>query len=163
TNDPAMVISVIADALRINVRDADDLNRRVARALGQRDMVLVLDNFEQVIAAGLQLTSILAQCPNITMLVTSRTPLHVRGEYELPLAPLATPEPDETDLATLEQNAAVSLFVERARSVQPEFALTTQNALDIVEICRRLDGLSLAIELAAARTKVFPVSALRHR
>lgn len=164
TNDPDMVMSVIAQALRLNMREAGNLDRRVARALQDREILLILDNFEHVIAAGVRMSSILAQCTGVKMLVTSRTPLHVRGEHETPVPPLAAPTDGELpELDDLAQVAAVVLFVERARAVQPRFELTRENARDVIEICRRLDGLPLAIELAAARTRLFPVRVLRAR
>jgi predicted ATPase/DNA-binding CsgD family transcriptional regulator len=124
----------------------------------------VLDNFEHVIAAGTEIASILAQCPKVKVLVTSRMPLHVRGEQEIAVQPLHFPHEDgPADVEHLSQVDAVKLFVQRAQAVQPGFQLTWHNAEDVAEICRRLDGLPLAIELAAVRTKLFPIKALRER
>jgi predicted ATPase len=120
----------------------------------------VLDNCEQVLGAAPEIGSLVAACPQLTLLATSREPLRVRAEQVFPVAPLALPE--ATDLPLAEQAAvpAIALFVERARASDPAFVLTPQNAAAVVAICRRLDGLPLAIELAAARMRVLPPHAL---
>jgi predicted ATPase len=120
----------------------------------------VLDNCEQVLGAAPEIGSLVAACPQLTLLATSREPLRVRAEQVFPVAPLALPE--ASDLALAEQAAvpAVALFVERARASEPAFVLTPQNAAAVVAICRCLDGLPLAIELAAARIRVLPPHAL---
>ena len=125
---------------------------------------MVLDNFEQVLSAAPQVTQLLAACPQVKALVTSRAVLHVQGEHELVVPPLALPDlaclPAVDDLG---QYAAVALFVQRARAVKPTFALTPDNAPAVAALCRRLDGLPLAIELAAARIKLFGPEALLAR
>ena len=132
--------------------------------LQDKHLLLLLDNFEQVVSAAPQLSELAAVCPHLKMLVTSRAVLHIRGEHEFLVPPLALP--DLTDLAeheTLSQYAAVALFLERARAVKPDFQMTPANTRAIAEICVRLDGLPLAIELAAARVKVLPPQTLLAR
>jgi len=124
----------------------------------------VLDNLEQVVAAAPLLAALVAACPHLTVLVTSRVPLRVQGEQEFPLPPLAVPalgrgEPD----LEVGQVAAVRLFVARARAIKPDFALTRENAPVVAALCRRLDGLPLALELAAGRIRVLPPAALLAR
>lgn len=129
-----------------------------------KHLLLLLDNFEHVTAASPQLAALLVSCPRLHLLVTSRAALHLSGEHEFPVPPL--PMPDLTQLENaqaLAQVAAVRLFVERAHAIQPAFQLTQANARAIAEICVRLDGLPLAIELAAARIKLLPPQALLAR
>jgi predicted ATPase/transcriptional regulator with XRE-family HTH domain len=152
------------------LRDAADVPAAVAAALGDRTGVtasvrglvarigdtpwlLLLDSFEHVLAAAEDLADLLAGCPALKVLVTSRTRLRLRGEHLWPLAPLPAPAERETDPATLESNPAVALLAERTRAVRPGFALTSRNATAVADLCRRLDGLPLAIELAAARLR----------
>lgn len=164
TFNPEMVQPAIAQAMGLNVGDSATLSSRLVRVLEQVELLLVLDNFEQVIGAGVVVGELLAHCPNIKVLVTSRMPLHIRGEQEFPVPPLRIPTNlNGNDFSLVRQNDAVRLFVERAQAVRPDFALTEQNARDLVEICTKLDGLPLALELAAARVKVFTTSALLSR
>ena len=115
-------------------------------------------------SAAEQVAALLTACPQLKVLVTSREVLHVRAEHEFPVPPLAVPDPDHLpDLAALSQYAAVALFLQRAQAVKPDFQLTDANARAIAEICARLDGLPLAIELAAARMKLFSPQALLAR
>jgi predicted ATPase len=128
-------------------------------------MLLLLDNFEQILPAAPQLTGLLAACPGVKLLVTSRAVLHVQGEQEFALPPLALPTlkhlPDPEELADY---AAIALFLQRAQAVLPTFELTATNAGAVAELCAHLDGLPLAIELAAARIKLLPPQArLGHR
>ena len=117
----------------------------------------MLDNVEQVLAAALLVMDLLATCPGLTVLVTSRARLHVRGEHEYPVPPLAVPDPRHLpSLASLTQYEAVRLFSERARAVQPDYQVSNAMAPTVAEICARLDRLPLAIELAAARIKLLP-------
>jgi predicted ATPase/DNA-binding CsgD family transcriptional regulator len=141
---------------------------RLTRHLSNASLLLVLDNFEQVIAAGTSVAALLAACPGLKVLITSREALHVSAEHEFPLAPLDLPDPDgPTDPEALLRNPAVGLFVARAKAIEPAFVLNAENVQPVSEICRRLDGLPLAIELAAARIKVLPpyaiLSHLAHR
>ncbi len=162
--DPALVPEAIADALGVaevpNVPIADTLRE----ALTGRELLLVLDNFEQVGAAAPLIGELLAACPRLTVLATSRIRLRLRGERHYPLSPLALPAPDPPPrLETLTQYAAVRLFIDRATEAWPEFAVTNSNAPAVAEICVRLDGLPLAIELAAARIRLLPPEAMLSR
>jgi non-specific serine/threonine protein kinase len=124
----------------------------------------VLDNVEHVVEAAPQLGELLAACPGLTLLATSREVLRLAGEHDVPVAPLSLPAaPDEADMVTVAASPAVQLFLERARAADPGFALTEANAAAVVGICRRLDGLPLAIELAAARIPTLPPAALLAR
>jgi predicted ATPase len=118
-------------------------------------MLLLLDNFEQVLAAAPHLTDLLTSCPHLTILVTSRATLHIQGEHEFPVPPLTFPNLNQLlPLEALSGYDAVALFVSRAQATKPTFHLTATNAHVVAEICARLDGLPLAIELAAARAKM---------
>ena len=162
--DPSVVLSVIAGSLGLRGAGARSLSEFVLEHLRDKRLLLILDNFEQITEAGPLLPQLLAGAPGLTVLVTSRSILRVTGEHEYPLAPLATPDPrllaapDE-----LAQVASVELFVERARAARPQFALTDDNAAAVAELCRYLDGVPLAIELAAARVRVLPPEALLQR
>ncbi|HEU4367438.1 MAG TPA: LuxR C-terminal-related transcriptional regulator [Methylomirabilota bacterium] len=128
---------------------------RLTRHLADRHVLLVLDNFEQVIAARPSVATLINLCPRLHVLVTSREALDLAGEQELPINPLAVPDlHDASNPAIVARATSVALFVARAQSVQPRFALSRANARILADICRRLDGLPLAIELAAARVKV---------
>ncbi|MEJ2052069.1 MAG: hypothetical protein P8Y60_19930, partial [Calditrichota bacterium] len=129
-----------------------------------RDWLLILDNFEQVSTAASLVARILERCPKLKVLVTSRMALHLRGEFELPVPPLAVPEiPDPNQISSLAHYAAVALFCQRAGAVNPGFRLTKANGSVVAEICRRLDGLPLAIELAAARLRLLSPQAMLSR
>ena len=133
-------------------------------ALKEKQVLVLLDNFEQVLEAAPSLVELLATCPHLTLLVTSREVLHVRGEREFPVLPLALPDPRHLpDPQTLSRYGAVALFLERAREVVPSFELTQATASLVAEICHRLDGLPLALELAAARLKLLPLPTLLER
>src|ERR1051326_5566837 len=125
--------------------------------------MLVLDNFEQVVAASPLVAELLSRSPGLKILVTSREPLHLSWEHEWPVPPLELPASSAADRASIAQSAAVTLFVERARSLKPDFVLTPDNAGLVKEICIRLEGLPLAIELAAAATKLLPLAAIQAR
>jgi predicted ATPase len=127
-------------------------------------VLLVLDNFEQIVAAAPEVWGLLESAPSLKILVTSRVPLRLRGEHGYAVGPLATPDAQHAhDLEALSRVAAVALFIQRAQEVKLDFALTADNAPTIAEICARLDGLPLAIELAAARVRVLPPEALLGR
>jgi len=162
--DPDLVPSAIITALGVREAGDERLIERLKAVLRSKRLLLVLDNFEHVIEAAPIVTDVLESCPDVTILVTSRVRLRISGEHEVPLAPLGLVARDRqlhvTDVAT---SAAVRLFVARAEAVQPDFALTGENAVVVAQICRRLDGLPLAIELAAARVKVLPPAALLAR
>lgn len=130
--------------------------------IAEREMLLILDNLEQVTDAPLVVSGLLAHAPGLAVLATSRRPLHVAGEYEHPVPPLEVPSLVNVD-ADVASWGAVALFVQRARMVRPHFELSDDNAADVVEICARLDGMPLALELAAARTKLLSPHALLGR
>lgn len=135
--------------------------QRLSRHLGSRHILLLLDNFEQVMAASLSVAAMLESCPRLHALVTSREALRLGAEREFPVQPLALPDPESVaNPAVLVRAPAVALFVARAQSVQPGFAITRDNGRAVAEVCKRLDGLPLAIELAAARIKVLPPQAM---
>jgi len=163
-SDPDFVLPAIAQALELRETPARSVLAEVQRALGDQSFLLLLDNFEQVLAAAPQLADLLAACPNLHLLVTSRAPLRLHGEREFAVSPLALPDlkhlPTRDDLA---QYAACTLFVQRAQAIKPDFQLTEANARTIAEICIRLDGLPLAIELAAARIRLLSPQVLLAR
>lgn len=162
--DPALVITTIADAVGIGEEGGRSRLDRLKHALRTRSMLLVLDNFEQVVAAAEQVADLISWCSGLTALVTSREVLRIRGEHIFPLCPLYVPSnPQATADELLSQSAAVQLFVERASAANPFFTFTNQHAPAVAEICRRLDGLPLAIELAAARSAMLSPEALLAR
>ena len=123
-----------------------------------------MDNFEQVLPAAPFVAELLARCPDLHLLVTSRAPLRLEGEQEWPVSPLGLPDPTTAPtLASLGTSEAIQLFADRARSVQPEFELTEANTSSVVDVCRRLEGIPLAIELAAAQVRLIPPSMLSER
>jgi predicted ATPase/class 3 adenylate cyclase/DNA-binding CsgD family transcriptional regulator len=163
-SDPALVAPTIAQTLDIREAAGQPLLERLVERLQQQQLLLLLDNFEQVLSAAVQVADLLAACPRLNVLVTSRERLHVRAEHEFAVPPLALPDPRQLpDLAALSHCEAVALFLERAQAIRPDFQLTVANARAIAEICTRLDGLPLAIELAAARIKFLPPQALLAR
>jgi predicted ATPase len=150
------------------VRGGDDLRTTVAAQIGQRNLLLVLDNFEQAMAAADEVADLLRACPHLRVIVTSRESLRVRGEQLIEVAPLSFPEPSGAahDGRTADELAAyeaVHLFLERATEARPDFVLTDANAPTVAAVCSRLDGLPLAIELAAARLRLFTVEELLDR
>ena len=162
--DAALVPAAIAQALGIADDGTRDVDDAIVERLADADVLLVLDNFEQVAAAAPVVGRLLARTSGLHILVTSRSILHLAGEQEYPVPPLAVPETAETaDLALLARNEAVALFVERVRAIRPDFVLTPDTAPTIAAICIRLDGLPLAIELAAARMRVLSPTALLDR
>ncbi len=164
-NDPDRVPGVLAALFDVRETAGQrSLWDSLKNYLHDKQMLLLFDNFEQIVSAAPLIADLLQSCPALKALATSRTPLHVRAEREFPLSPLAPPtQPQWNDLATLEHNAATQLFVERAAAVRPDFTLTPGNAPAIAEICVQLDGLPLAIELAAARIKILSPQMLLSR
>ncbi len=163
-SDPALVIPTIAQTLDLKETGEQPLFDQLKTSLRDKHLLLLLDNFEQVISAAVQVAELLAACPKLKMIVTSREVLHVRGEQEFAVSPLALPDPKHLpDTVALSQYEAVALFIARAQAVKPEFQVSNANAPAVAEICVRLDGLPLAIELAAARIKLFPPRALLAR
>ena len=163
-HDPALVAPAIADSLGLKVTDEKFLLTALKKHLHGRHTLLLLDNFEQVIASAPLLSELLAAAPQLHLLVTSREPLHLYGEQEYPVPPLNLPTLTRPQhWHTFSDNEAMTLFCQRAQAAQPDFRLTADNAPLVAEICVRLDGLPLAIELAAARIKFFPLPVLLNR
>ena len=162
--DASLVPSAIAAVLRLAAAPRCTIEQALVDALRDLRFLLVLDNFEHVLSAAPLVSMLLHSCPHLHLLVTSRANLQLRGGYDVPIAPLDTPRRDHrSQLDSIGRVPAVELFVDRARAVQPDFSLTVQNAEDVAEVCRRLDGLPLAIELAAARVKLLPPAQLVKR
>ena len=163
--DPNLVIPAIAKTLGVTeAAGGPPLIESLEKFLCGKQVLLLLDNFEQVLAAAPTIAELLEACPQAKMLVTSRAPLHLRAEKELPVPTLAVPPLGQApDLLPLSQYSAVQLFIQRAQSVKPDFRLTNENAPVVAEICHRLDGLPLAIELAAARIRLLPPQMLLMR
>jgi predicted ATPase/DNA-binding CsgD family transcriptional regulator len=167
-SDPDLVVTAVARTLSVKEIGERSLFDLLQAYLQTKHMLLLLDNFEHVVSAAPQLAGLATVCPHLKMLVTSRAVLHIRGEHEFPVPPLPLP-----DLAQLEQGealseyASVALFLQRARAIKLDFQLTPATIRAVAEICVRLDGLPLAIELAAARIKLFPprtlLTRLQHR
>jgi predicted ATPase/class 3 adenylate cyclase len=162
-NDPGLVPRAVARALGVQEMGSRPILDTLIDALGSRNSLLVLDNFEQVLPAASFLATLIQACPLMKVIVTSREVLHLSLEYEMPVPPLALPPSDSVTTDQLENNDAVRLFVARAREVRPAFELTDEIAPIVGEICRRLDGLPLALELAAARIRLLPPRALLAR
>ena len=166
-SDPDLVASVIAQALGIREAGGQSpleiLKRNLQDSL-RAPVLLLLDNFEHLVRAVPTVAEILAAGPNLKILVTSRAPLHLYGEHEFPLPPLTLPDSRSMpSVEVLSQCPAVALFVQRAAAARPDFELNRENASAVAEICARLDGLPLAIELAAARVKVLSPSSMLTR
>jgi predicted ATPase/DNA-binding CsgD family transcriptional regulator len=163
--DPALVLSSIAQILDVKESGASPLPDLLTAFLRDKHLLLCLDNFEHLLPAAPQLTDLLTTCPRLTMLVTSRAVLHVQGEHVFPVPPLAVPNLVQVPptAETLPDYAAVALFLQRARAVQPTFQITSTNARPLAEVCIRLEGLPLAIELAAARIPLLPPQTLLAR
>jgi predicted ATPase/DNA-binding CsgD family transcriptional regulator len=162
--DHALVVPVIAQTIGLRDSSERPAAEQLVGFLRQRALLLVLDNFEHLLDAAPQLSTLLASCPRLQMLVTSRSVLRLSAEHDLPVPPLTLPPADEevspTEAAVSE---AVRLFTERAQAVRPDFRLTDTNADAVVAICQTLDGLPLAIELASARLAHLPLTALQRR
>ncbi len=163
-SDPDLVIPTIAQTLGLWEAGEQSALEQLQVFLVEKQVLLLLDNFEQVVSAAKHVSALLSSCPHLKVLVTSREVLHVRAEHEFPVPMLSLPDPRSLpDLAALWQYEAVTLFIQRAQAVRPEFQVTNANAQAVTEICVRLDGLPLAIELAAARIKLLPPQALLAR
>jgi predicted ATPase/class 3 adenylate cyclase len=162
--DPGLVLGSVARAVGADLGGAGSPLQALAEWFGDDQWLLILDNLEQVVSAAGDLGELLARCPAVAILATSRTVLGLAAEREYPVPPLPLPaDPAAVPLAELEASPAVTLFVDRARAVRPGFALAEGNAAAVAEICRRLEGLPLAIELAAARTRLLDPAALLAR
>ena len=161
--DPALVAPTIAFNLGIRESAGTSPFESLKGYLRDKQVLLLLDSFERVAAAGPLVADLLAAAPGLRVLITSRALLRVRGEREYPVAPLPVPDDEDDATSTLPQSAAVRLFIERAQAANPAFTVTPENLEAIEQICRRLEGLPLAIELAAARTRLLPPTALLSR
>ena len=163
--DAALVPSEIATTIGLSLSGGIPPMQAIVDYLREKELLLVLDNFEQVVEAAATVGQLLREAPRIKIIVTTRIVLHTYGERELPVPPLGLPPPSERSLSAAQaaEYEAVELFVERAMAVQPAFMLTDENAPLVVDIARRLDGLPLAIELAAARTRALSVPAIHAR
>lgn len=162
--DTNLVLTTCASTLGAPAGGPKTPLERLKAFLREKQILLVLDNFEQVLAAAAQIADLLAACPRLKLLVTSRAPLRIRPERQFPVMPLALPDLIHLpDADSVSQYSAVALFLERAQAVKPEFALTEANAPSVSAICTRLDGLPLAIELISARIKLLHPAALLER
>jgi excisionase family DNA binding protein len=161
--DPTLVASTIARVLGVHQSRGDTLLDQIARKLGDNRSLLLLDNFEQVAEAAPVVASLLGACPGLNVLVTSRMRIRLSAEHEHPVPPMDVAAPGVHRVEDAAQTESVRFFAARAHALKEDFVLTAENVSTIAEICRRLDGLPLAIELAAARTKVLPPSALLAR
>src|SRR6202011_2062117 len=157
--DPALVGNAVMAALDLRDQAATEPLALLLSYLRDKELLLVVDNCEHLLGAAAQLvTEVIGAAPGVRVIATSREALSVSGEHVLPVPPLELPVAHTVDsLARLGQNEAVMLFVERAAAASGKFELTTSNQLAVVDLCRRLDGLPLAIELAAVRTRVLTV------
>jgi predicted ATPase len=163
-SDPTLVVSTIARPLGVSEVGGQPLLETLTAHLRSRQVLLLLDNFEHLLAAAPVVAELLATCRRLNVLVTSRAALHVRGEHEFPVQPLALPDATRpSDVTMLSRVAAVALFVQCAQGVRAAFALTAGNASTVAAICTRLDGLPLALELAAAHCKLLAPQALLRR
>jgi predicted ATPase len=161
---PENFVPAIAAALDVKEAEERSLGDGVVELIGDRKALLLLDNLEQVSAAAPEIARLVEGCPGLRVLTSSRTPLRIAAEREYPLPPLPLPSPgDDETAASLLDNPAIALFVDRARAAKGSFELTPANAAAVASVCRRLDGLPLAIELAAARLRILSPDALLER
>jgi len=163
-SDPELVASTLAEALSVSESAGRPLKEDLRNYLSNRELLLVLDNFEQVVDAAPLVGELLSGCPGLKALTTSRISLRIYGEHEYAVSPLEMPDPMHLPpIETLRQYEAIRFFTERARAANAHFSLTNENATVVAEICARLDGLPLAIELAAARIKLLSPQAMCSR
>ncbi len=163
-SDPSLVPSEILEAMGIAASTGEQSPaERLVEQLAGKNLFLVLDNFEQILEAAPVVASVIRASAALKVVVTSRAPLRISGEQEMPVPPLGLAGGAVSDLAGLAGVEAVHLFLERAMAVRPDFELTAENAADVVELVRRLDGLPLAIELAASRVRLLPVTSILER
>ncbi len=163
-SDAELVLPTLAHALKLRESEDYPLLEHLKAYLHSKCLLLLLDNFEHLLDAAPLLTELLAACPLLKILVTSRTVLHVQSEQEFTVPPLSVPNlRQELAYEEIQRSPAVRLFLERAQAMRPDFQLTQENATIVAEICAKLDGLPLALELAAARIKLLPPAALLSR
>jgi predicted ATPase/class 3 adenylate cyclase len=160
--EPDLVCPTICRVIGLHDEGTRGAEETLEHFLRPRRALLVLDNFEHLLPASSFVSGLVTACPSLHVLVTSRAVLHLTGEHDVPVAPLGL-APGDGDVASIARSEAVTLFVERARAADPVFALTEENASVVAEICTRLDGLPLAIELAASRVRLLPPAALLER
>jgi class 3 adenylate cyclase len=161
---PELMVSAVAGMLGVKEAGGRPLLESLEDYLGEKNILLMVDNFEQVLEAAPMVTELLSGAPNLKVLATSRIPLRLYGEHEYSVPPLALPDPERPPpVEHLTQYEAVRLFVERARAVKVDYSVTNESAPAVAKICARLDGLPLAIELAAARVRMLPPQALLAR
>src|SRR5919204_2446446 len=159
-----LVVPTIAHTLRLREQTGESLAETLREYLRNKQLLLLLDNFEQVLDAAVSIADLRAACPTLKVLVTSRAPLRLSGEHVYPVPPLALPDAEDTfDPQSLLRSDAVALFVQRAAAVKPDFRVTAENAGAVAKICVRLDGLPLALELAAARVQILSPQPLLDR
>jgi predicted ATPase len=170
-SQPALLAATLARAVGASSEGGDQPEQETIACLRDKRMLLVLDNFERLLPAAHFIADLLASCPHLVILATSRAVLQIQGEQSLPVAPLVLPSTSAfpakagglatpAQLEALSASPAMALFVQRAQAVRPEFTLTPENVIDVARICQRLDGLPLALELAAARIRLMPPHAL---
>jgi predicted ATPase len=163
-SESRLVLPTIAGALGLREEQNQTMLEQIVSTVGNQRLMLVIDNFEHVIDAAADIDAILGRCPSVTIVTTSRVRLGLYGEQEYPVPPLERPDLRQSlSLPDLEQNESIALFIQRARALKPDFRLSEGNAAAVAEICVRLDGLPLAIELAAARIKLLNPQAMRAR
>ena len=163
TRSEHVVLAAVAQALDVGPASSGSLLSAVVRRLAGHQVLLVLDNFEHLAKAAPIIARLLGECPQLTVLTTSRRPLHLAAEHVVEVPPLSLPSGRQPSIAAIERSDALNLFVRRARAASAAFTLTEDNASILVELCTRLDGLPLAIELAAARVRVLPPQAILAR
>src|SRR5215207_9210218 len=162
--DPALVVPAIAHTFGLGDRGERPAAEQIVSFLHQRNLLLMLDNCEHLLSAIAEVVSaLLSACPKLQVLATSRAPLRIRGEQEQPVEPLPLPPESTSQARNLTENPSIQLFIERARAVDPRFSTANDTLHIVADICRELDGLPLAIELAAARVRVLSPPALRDR
>jgi predicted ATPase len=162
-NDPTQIDEAIKEALKLDPVPDRSPAERVAGYLKDRSLLLILDNFEHLLPAAGRVSELLAASPGLKVLVTSREPLNLRLEHRLPLTGLALPDLRATDPKSVLQAPAAALFLEHARRLQPELALTAADARALAELLHRLDGIPLAIRIAAAHSNVLSPDAILSR
>jgi predicted ATPase/class 3 adenylate cyclase len=161
TSEPDLTVSKIAQVLDVREGNGRYLIDTLKDYLGNKTLLLILDNFEQLAGAASLTTDLLVAAPKLKLLISSRIVLRVRGEHEFPVLPLEVPDPSNLPaLDQLQQNESIQLFIQRARAANPNFVLTREQAPAVAAICQSLEGLPLAIELAAARIKILPPQAM---
>jgi len=163
-SDPELVVGAVAGTLGVKEAGGQPLLESLEGYLGEKHILLLVDNFEQVLEAATMVSELISACHKLKVLATSRTPLRLYGEHEYAVPPLGLPDPQRPpSVETLTHYEAVRLFLERSQASRADFSVTSDNAPAVAEICVRLDGLPLAIELAAARIKVLPPKKLLDR